>query len=117
MTLTEERFTSLDATLDAARRAWADERKALEDKLLASELELKLTKEALDKAIQARSIAERTSAKLVAQFGMVSQVFEDAKELAIEAGFYTKLEDRSGDEHPGVAQAKEAIDEALRNGK
>ena len=88
------------------------EKKTLEDQLLAAQLELKLQGKALADAIEARSRAEQMAAKLVAQFGVVVQVFDDARQLAIDSGLYTK----ATEDKPGMLEAKAAIDRAVANG-
>lgn len=90
MTALNEHLASLDSTLLAAKTAWEAEKKQLEDRIFALETELSLRTTLHDKAVEARSNAEKMAAKLVAQFGMVAQVFDDAKQLAINAGLYSQ---------------------------
>ena len=111
MSAIAEHFDSIDARLEAAKQAWASERKGLEDQLLASQIELRMTREALAKAVDARDIYARSTAALLAKFGVVAQIFEDAREAAVEAGLYTKA---TANDTPAVADAKAAIDEAIK---
>src|SRR6478609_4255123 len=86
MTTTEEHLTSLDSALAAARNSWAEERKSLLDRIFALETELALHKNLFDRAAADRNQAERVTAKLLAQFGMVAVIFDEAKSLALSAG-------------------------------
>lgn len=95
MTPTEDHLTSLDTTLAAARSAWTDERKALLDRIFALETELALHKSLFDRASFDRAQAERVTAKLLTQFGVVSLVFDEAKQLALSAGLLPEPDLRS----------------------
>lgn len=95
MTDTETHFSSLDATLAAAKAAWDKDRGALLQRIRELETELSLTKSALDKAAVARDEAFRQTAKLLTQFGVVATVFDEAKQTAIAAGLYTEQNSRS----------------------
>lgn len=90
MSATAEKFASIDTQLAAARAAWEEDRTTLEKRIHELEVELALTKGALDKAGGARDEAFRTTAKLLTQFGIVATVFAEAKQVAMEAGLYTE---------------------------
>lgn len=95
MTDAADHFSSLDATLAAAKAAWDKDRGALLQRIRELETELSLTKAALDKAGTARDEAFRQTAKLLTQFGVVATVFDEAKQTAIAAGLYTEQSSRS----------------------
>lgn len=96
MSTTADHLASLDATLAAAKAAWEGEKKVLQEQILKLETELALRTRFHDDAIAAKEQALRTTAKLLTQFGVVSSVFEEAKQLAIDAGLYTKQTTEEG---------------------
>lgn len=78
-------FKSLDETVDTIRATHEAEMKACQDRTLAAEIEASLLRDLLAKANEAKSAAERVTAKLIAQFGAVEAVFAEAKALALAA--------------------------------
>lgn len=83
-------LNSLDQMLKAAREQHADEMKSVKDSLLASQLELKLTQDALSGQQERTGVAERFSVKLLTQFAMVdaaltlaNKAFDDARQFAL----------------------------------
>lgn len=87
-----DHFASADRMIATARAAWEEEKKGLELHIAGLQVELELNQKDRDRACEARDNALKTTAKLLTQFGIVSQVFEDAKKLAMEAGLYTSTE-------------------------
>lgn len=83
---TAEHLTSLDNTLAAARTAWGDEKKLLEDRIFVLETELALHKGLLQDAVKARSNAENFGTRLLTQFAVVEHVFSEARQFALSAG-------------------------------
>ena len=77
-------YKSIDEQLAELRAQHESEMQACKDRTLAAEVESALLKEQLEKANEARAAAERVTTKLLTQFGLVSQVFEEAKALALE---------------------------------
>lgn len=106
MTLTEERFSSIDLQLAAARAAWEGEKKSLTEQILQLETELGIHKALHEVAIKDKDLAMQTTAKLLAQFGVVATVFAEARELAISAGLYKG----SSEKVAGVVNNMEKID-------
>lgn len=87
-----DNLDSLDRLLQATRDQHKDEMKGVNDQLLASQLELSLTKDALAKQQERMAVAERFSVKLVTQFAMVdaaltlaNKAFSDARSAALSA--------------------------------
>lgn len=78
-----ETLSSLDRTLAEARNFHTSEMKALEDKLLAAQLEATLCKDALAKAMTERDNYMRVATRLITQFGTVEAVFAEAKQMAL----------------------------------
>lgn len=89
-TLPEDHFASADRLISTARAAADEERKRFEQRIFELETELRITRELREATQQTCDAALQTTTKLLTQFGIVSQVFEDAKRLAIDAGLYTK---------------------------
>lgn len=108
-----EHFASIDRQLADARAAWQDERAALEKRILELQTELAIRTSLHERCEDRTRTALQTTAKLLAQFGVVSAVFEEARQLAIASGLY---EDRDKPDSPGVEAAKAAIDRATRSG-
>lgn len=111
MSATAEHFASIDAQLATARMAWEAEKLTLEQHVMQLEAELAIRTKLHDEAIVAKDRALRSTAKLLAQFGVVATVFDEAKQLALEAGLYTEATTEPKDP-PGVAAAKSLIDTA-----
>lgn len=74
---------SLDETLAAIREQHEAELKAANDRVFAAEVKTELLQTQLDKANERAAVADRISAKLIAQFGVVEAVFAEAKALAL----------------------------------
>ncbi len=74
---------SLDETVAAIREQHATEIKAATDAQFAAEVRATLLQDQLNQAIEARTIAERITVKLITQFGVVETVFAEAKALAL----------------------------------
>lgn len=85
-----DHFTSIDSLLADMRVAHASEMQTLKDELIKAQLEAAMHKAACEKAVEARSAADRTVTKLLTQFGTVALVFEEARAVAIEAGLSTE---------------------------
>ena len=85
--MTNDALASLDEMLARTRTAWEAERKALLDRIFALETELTLHKDLHTRATEARMAAERVGTKLLTQFAVVAHVFEEAKRLALAAGY------------------------------
>lgn len=79
-----ELYRTIDEQLVAIRAAHESEMQACKDRTLAAEVESALLKEQLEKAVEARAVAERVTTKLLTQFSVVAKVFEDAKAMALE---------------------------------
>lgn len=77
-------FKTIDETLADIRATHEAEMRACTDRTLAAEVEAALLKEQLDKCNEARAVAERVTTKLLTQFGVVAQVFEDARRMALQ---------------------------------
>lgn len=89
MTATETHLDSLDAQIATIRAAFDAEKKALTEHIMTLETELAIRTKLHDDAIRSKDAAMRTTAKLLTQFGIVATVFEEAKQLAMNAGLYT----------------------------
>lgn len=103
--MTNDHLDSLDATLAAARKAWDDEKKSLNDRIFALETENALIKGLHADAIKARSAAENVGTKLLTQFAVVGHVFEEARAIALSVGYDVQTEAEKA-----VASAKAKID-------
>lgn len=102
--MNQQSFQSLDEILGQIRADCEAQLKAMEDKLLACQIESTMAKDQLKIAREAQMAAERVATKLLTQFGLVSKVFEEAREMALAL------------EPPPVnpvERAKNAIDAAL----
>lgn len=88
-----DRFASLDETITSIRQDHAETLKACTDHLLATQLELELTKAQLTKACLDRDRYMRISTKLITQFAVVENVFSEAKALALAAGNEKEIEE------------------------
>lgn len=85
MSQTAERLSDLNEQIRAIQAEHEAALKSANDALLAAQVENKLLKASLDRAVEARATSERVCAKLLAQFGTVEAVFAQAKTLAEEA--------------------------------
>lgn len=74
---------SLDETVVAIREAHEAELKAANDRVFVAEIKAELLQTQLNKANERAAVADRISAKLIAQFGVVEVVFAEAKALAL----------------------------------
>lgn len=79
-----DHFTSIDQQLTDMRKHFEEERKALQDQVFVAQTEAALAKEQLKTAVEARALAERRATRLLTQFGTVAQIFEEAKQVALE---------------------------------
>jgi hypothetical protein len=102
---TSELFTSVDRIVAEARAMWQGEKAILEQRILTLETELALRTSLHDRAIESKDNALKQTATLMAQFGVVAQVFDDARRMAIEAGFYSDPTTKS----PLIDEAREAV--------
>jgi hypothetical protein len=75
----------LTAEKNALAAQFAKEKKELEDRLLASELEKSIHMALHDKAVEARAASDRFAQKLLTQFSMVERIFYEAREFALQA--------------------------------
>src|SRR5215510_4609110 len=80
-----DHFSSIDRQLGVMREHFETELKAMKDQLFVAQAEARLAQEQLAKAVEARSRAERITARLLTQFGTVAMIFDEARTLAIEA--------------------------------
>lgn len=76
-------YKTLDETVAAIRADCETQLQAMRDKLLAAEIEATMAKDQLQLAREAEAAANRVTTKLLTQFGLVSQVFEEARALAL----------------------------------
>lgn len=76
-------FLSLDGQIQKIRQDHDTKLKAVNDQLMAAQIELVMTKKALVERTQERDQSERVALKLVTQFGMVEKIFAEAKALAL----------------------------------
>lgn len=82
MSALDNHLMSLDETIRAVRNEYEGQIQRLKDQLTAANIENRLRAEAQAEAVAARASAERVTAALLAKFGLVSKVFEEAKALA-----------------------------------
>ena len=78
-----DHYKTLDETITAIRAECETRITEMKDKLLAAEIEATMAKDQLKEARLAQASAERIATKLLTQFGLVSQVFEEARTLAL----------------------------------
>jgi hypothetical protein len=99
-----DKFSSIDEIIKTVRdeltaekntlaAQFAKEKKELEDRLLASELEKSIHMALHDKAVEARAASERFAQKLLTQFSMVERIFYEAREFALQAAATPPSED------------------------
>lgn len=88
-----DHYKILGETVEAIRTECEDRLKAMSDKLLAAEIEATMAKDQLSQARSAQTAAERVTTKLLTQFGLVSKVFDEAKELALQVEADRKVEE------------------------
>jgi len=79
-----ERFHSLDQTLADIKAAHNDEMTELRGQLLEAQTRAALAENLLHKAREECLSAQRVTVKLLTQFSIVSKVFEEARELAMQ---------------------------------
>ena len=79
-----DKFQSLDDTIRNIKDQHTSEMSQMESRLKSAEIELELTKKALERAQERSQISERLAVKLVTQFGTVEAVFSEAKKLALQ---------------------------------
>lgn len=79
-----DHLNSIDETLNRVRQDHAHEVKTLQDQLLAAQIELQLCRGTTEREKNDRIAAERITMKLITQFGMVENIFSEAKRLALE---------------------------------
>lgn len=77
-------YKSLDDTLATIRSTHEAEMQACKDRVLAAEIGTSFLREQLEKANEARATSERITTKLLTQFALVAQIFEEARALALE---------------------------------
>ena len=90
-----ERFHSLDQTLADIKAAHNDEMTELRATLMEAQTRAALAENLLHKAREECLSAQRVTVKLLTQFSIVSRVFEEARELAMqveEAGIPEAIE-------------------------
>lgn len=104
-------FSSIDAHLAAMRAQFEAEKKTLQDQLFIAQAEVHLIRDQLDRAIEARSTAERITAKLLTQFGTVALIFEEARSLAQSAGWLPALRAPG---HTDLMVSPESLDAYLK---
>ena len=94
-----ERFHSLDQTLADIKAAHNDEMTELRATLMEAQTRAALAENLLHKAREECLSAQRVTVKLLTQFSIVSKVFEEARELAMqveEAGIPEAVEYSAG---------------------
>ena len=79
-----ERFHSLDQTLADIKAAHNDEMTELRATLMEAQTRAALAENLLHKAREECLSAQRVTVKLLTQFSIVSKVFEEARELAMQ---------------------------------
>lgn len=99
-----DKFKSLDETLAGIREEYEAQLKAMGDALLAAQIEATMAKDQLKQAREAQASAERVTTKLLTQFGLVAQVFEEARAIALKMS-----------PPPTIMSTKELAAEELRN--
>lgn len=76
-------FTSLDEQINKIRRDYESRIKEREDRLLATQIELTMTKSALAERTKERDQSERIALKFVTQFDVVAKIFAEVQALAL----------------------------------
>lgn len=78
-----DNFQTLDEILSNIRQVHADELKAVNDALLAKNIECELMKKEMDRLTAENVRYLRVTTKLITQFGVVEKVFSEAKAMAL----------------------------------
>lgn len=79
-------FTSLDGQLQKIKQDHDGALKAVNDQLLATQIELTMTKSALETRTKERDQSERIALKFITQFDMVAKIFAEVQALALAHG-------------------------------
>lgn len=79
-----DHYKALDETISAIRADCEAQLQAMRDKLLAAEIEATMAKDGLKAAREAEAAAQRVTTKLLTQFGLVAQVFDEARKIAMD---------------------------------
>lgn len=77
-------FLSLDGQIQKIRQDHDTALKAVNDQLLATQIELTMTKSALADRTKERDQSERIALKFITQFGMVAKIFAEVQKLALD---------------------------------
>lgn len=80
----DNHYKTLDETITAIRKDCEDQLQAMRDKLLAAEIEATMAKDGMAKAREEQAAAQRITTKLLTQFGLVAQVFDEARKIAVD---------------------------------